>query len=88
MLVGNTKFMTESGVQMSAAALEAVREEEEKAQTVAVVAVAGGSGPVGLVCVSDPVRAEAAAGGVLVTSTRTSVSLRLLQRASVSAGDS
>lgn len=63
-LVGNVRFMIESGVQMSPAALEAVREEEEKGQTVAAVAVveaaaAGKSTALGLVCVSDPVRPEA-----------------------------
>jgi Cu+-exporting ATPase len=97
-LVGNVRFMLESGVEVSAAALEAVREEEEKGQTVAVVHCIGGWGsggatresgggssggggsngggssggsggggsggggaPLGLVCVSDPVRPEATA---------------------------
>lgn len=66
-LVGNAKFMTESGVEMSQATLEAVRGEEEKGQTVAAVYADAGAGtvvggePLGLVCVSDPVRPEAAA---------------------------
>lgn len=62
-LVGNTRFMNESGVEMSAAALQIIREEEEKGQTVASVASAEmGDAPrvLGVVCVSDPVRPEAA----------------------------
>ena len=53
---------------MTPAMLEAVR-EEEKGQTVAVVhaGVAQGGKPLGLVCVSDPVRPEASAAVAALT---------------------
>ena len=68
-LVGNVRFMSENGVDMTPAMLEAVREEEEKGQTVAVVhaGVAQGGKPLGLVCVSDPVRPEASAAVAALT---------------------
>jgi Cu+-exporting ATPase len=58
-VVGNVKHVVEHGVELTPAELEAVRAEEERGQTVAVVLVAGASRPRGIVCVSDPVRAEA-----------------------------
>ena len=75
-LVGNAKFMIESGVEMCQATLEAVREEEEKGQTVAAVYADAGADsvvegekkkPLGLVCVSDPTRPEAAAAVAALT---------------------
>lgn len=68
-MVGNVRFMSENGVDMTPAMLEAVREEEEKGQTVAVVhaGVAQGGKPLGLVCVSDPVRPEASAAVAALT---------------------
>ena len=73
--LGNARFMRERGVEMSGAVAETVRAEEEKGQTCVIVHVASSETsaepsshgiresagpPAGLVCVSDPVRPEAA----------------------------
>ena len=74
--LGNARFMRERGVEMSGAVAETVRAEEEKGQTCVIVHVASQTSshsaepangiresagpPAGLVCVSDPVRPEAA----------------------------
>ena len=74
--LGNARFMRERGVEMSGAVTETVRAEEEKGQMCVIVHVASQTSshsaeskngiresagpPAGLVCVSDPVRPEAA----------------------------
>ena len=78
--VGNPRFMAELGVAMRREHLEAVREEEERGQTVAVVSVSSVSSgapplPLGLVCVSDPTRPEARAAVAALTSRGVATSL-------------
>jgi Cu+-exporting ATPase len=78
--VGNPRFMAELGVAMRREHLEAVREEEERGQTVAVVSVSSVGGgapplPLGLVCVSDPTRPEARAAVAALTSRGVTTSL-------------
>ena len=71
--LGNIRYMHEQSVVISGDTLEQVRTEEEKGQTVVVVHVRSASEnenesnnkkastpPIGLVCVSDPIRSEAA----------------------------
>ena len=72
--------MAELGVAMRREHLEAVREEEERGQTVAVVSVSSVGGgapplPLGLVCVSDPTRPEARAAVAALTSRGVATSL-------------
>ena len=78
--VGNPRFMAELGVAMRREHLEAVHEEEERGQTVAVVSVSSVGGgapplPLGLVCVSDPTRPEARAAVAALTSRGVAASL-------------